>query len=71
MFVFRKIWPALFSQNTRFEIRPFALLPANSSTRAFQSIHALHKQQFCWSNTYCYLFRVAIETICERPQTSL
>ena len=26
MFVFRKIWHALFSQNTRFEIRPFALL---------------------------------------------
>ena len=28
-FVFRKIWRALFSWNTRFEIRPFALLPAN------------------------------------------
>ena len=27
MFVFRKIWRALFSCNTRFEIRPFALLP--------------------------------------------
>ena len=27
MFVFRKIWRALFSRNTRFEIRPFALLP--------------------------------------------
>ena len=26
-FVFRKIWCALFSWNTRFEIRPFALLP--------------------------------------------
>ena len=26
MFVFRKIWCALFSGNTRFEIRPFALL---------------------------------------------
>ena len=26
MFVFRKIWRALFSRNTRFEIRPFALL---------------------------------------------
>ena len=25
MFVFRKIWRALFSWNTRFEIRPFAL----------------------------------------------
>ena len=27
MFVFRKIWRALFSWNTCFEIRPFALLP--------------------------------------------
>ena len=27
MFVFRKIWRALFSWNFRFEIRPFALLP--------------------------------------------
>ena len=26
MFVFRKIWRALFSWNTRFDIRPFALL---------------------------------------------
>ena len=25
MFVFQKIWRALFSRNTRFEIRPFAL----------------------------------------------
>ena len=29
MFVFRKIWRALFSWNTRYEIRPFALLPAD------------------------------------------
>ena len=29
MFVFRKIWRALFSWNTRFEIRPFTLLPSN------------------------------------------
>ena len=27
MFFFRKIWRALFSWNTRFEIRPFTLLP--------------------------------------------
>ena len=27
MFILRKIWRALFSWNTRFEIRPFALLP--------------------------------------------
>ena len=29
MFVFRKIWRALFSCYSRFKIRPFALLPAN------------------------------------------
>ena len=29
MFVFRKIWHALFSWNTRFEIGPFALLPTS------------------------------------------
>ena len=29
MFIFRKIWRALFSWNTRFEIRPFALLQTN------------------------------------------
>ena len=29
MFVFRKIWRGLFSCNTRFEICPFASLPAN------------------------------------------
>ena len=27
MFVFRKIWRALFSWSTRFEIDPFAFLP--------------------------------------------
>ena len=30
MFVFRKIWRALFSCNTRFEIHLFAFLPTNS-----------------------------------------
>ena len=29
MFVFRKIWRALFSWNTRFEIHPSALVPKN------------------------------------------
>ena len=31
MFVFRKIWHALFSCNIRFEIRPFTLLPTYCS----------------------------------------
>ena len=38
MFVFRKIWHALFSGNTRFEIRPFALLPAISFHQKLESI---------------------------------
>ena len=29
MFVFRKLWRAFFSWNTRFEIRTFTLLPTN------------------------------------------
>ena len=28
-FVFQKTWRALFSWNTRFKIRPFAILPTN------------------------------------------
>ena len=31
MFVFWNIWRALSSRNTRFEIRPFALLPTHST----------------------------------------
>ena len=34
MFVFPKIWHALFSWNTRFEIHPFALLPSNWQKRS-------------------------------------
>ena len=33
MFVFQRTWRALFSLNTRFEIRPFALLPTKSCFR--------------------------------------
>ena len=35
MSVFRKIWHALFPYNTRFEIRPFALLPTISRHSSF------------------------------------
>ena len=39
MFVFRKIWRALFSSNTRFEIRPFALLPTKcKASKRFQNL---------------------------------
>ena len=38
LFLFRKIWRALFSWNNRFEIRPFALLPAIYS--AFENFNS-------------------------------
>ena len=41
MFVFRKICRALFSWNTRFQIRPFALLPTISSLFCKIFIHPL------------------------------
>ena len=45
MFVFRKIWRALFSCNTRFEIRPFALLP-----KKCQNFHTIGRMRlfFQW-----------------------
>ena len=36
MFVFREIWRALFSRNTGFEIRPFALLPMNLASLSLE-----------------------------------
>ena len=44
MFVFRKIWHALFSLNTRFEIRPFALLPSNYLSSINPLMHNLPKR---------------------------
>ena len=38
MFVFRKMWRALFSWNTRFEIHPFLLLPTISALHFVISI---------------------------------
>ena len=37
MFVFREIWCALFSCNSRFEIRPFALLPKTYARKKLQT----------------------------------
>ena len=42
MVVFRKICPALFILNTRFEIRPFALLPTIKLFSGKVSIFAFH-----------------------------
>ena len=45
MFVFRKIWRALFSWNTHFEIRPIALLPTKSNFLEVTSVaHSEHWQ---------------------------
>ena len=38
MFIFRKIWRALFSWNNRFGIRPFALLPTQQFNSAVNNI---------------------------------
>ena len=51
MFVFRKIWRALFSWNTRFEIRPFVLLPTNVAS--FYLLNPL--VPFVHQNSYTYL----------------
>ena len=47
MFVFRKIWRALFSWNVRFEIRPFALLPTNHQKPVIknQTVSGFHQIQ--------------------------
>ena len=38
VFVFREIWRALFFCNTRFESRPFGLLPTNNEMLCFVNI---------------------------------
>ena len=50
MFVFRKIWRALLSCYLRFEIRPFALLPANQiqQWRNSKNIWNLLKWHITW-----------------------
>ena len=44
MFVFRKVWRALFSWNTHFGIRPFALLPTSYVLDNFR--HYFHAKAF-------------------------
>ena len=46
MFVFRKIWRDLFSWNTRFEIRSFALLPATWKFRLWKDSYSVSTTQF-------------------------
>ena len=45
MFVFRKNWRDLFSWNTRFEIRPFALLPTIEFA-VIMTVNFFTKQKF-------------------------
>ena len=69
MFVFQRIWRAVLSWNTRFEVHPFALLPTKSNfkERFRFSTNAEHYSKFycllnassttlviCFVNTLCY-----------------
>ena len=49
MFAFRKILFALFSWNTRFEIRPFALLPTCCSYVTLNIFSVIFSKFFCYS----------------------
>ena len=48
MFVLWKIWHALFSWNTCFEIHPFALLPTNYQNEAAEATHYHGAIQQCY-----------------------
>ena len=52
MFVFRKIWCALFFWNTRFEIRPFAILPAIHAFMLILFFHIKISEDFLYSHGY-------------------
>ena len=51
--VLRKIWRALFPWDTRFEIRPFALLPPINPTLPTYFLHVLQGQR---SNAHVLIF---------------
>ena len=57
MFVFRKIWRALFSSYLRFEIRPFALSPTSCYNcvsiicqKMFVVLVYINKSEYCQSH---------------------
>ena len=54
MFFFRKIWHALFSCNTCFEIRHFALLPRISSSLPVECLTSEKISEK--SNRFCDIF---------------
>ena len=55
MFVFRKIWCALFSCNTCFEFRPFALLTTNC--RFFTYPVKIYFKQFDQFTKWIFIFK--------------
>ena len=55
IFVFRKIWHALFSWNTRFGIRPFAILPI-----AIWRFTKLSVIKIFWNGTFNNAFEVDV-----------
>ena len=50
MFVFRKIWRALFSWNTHFVIRPFVLLATKWTSANNLKEYKLHTHMTSWSS---------------------
>ena len=50
IFVFRKIWRALFACNRRFETRPFALFPTTTRKRRYYGLFTEREsvlEKFC------------------------
>ena len=58
MFVFQKIWLALFSLKTRIEIRPFALLPTICANN-YILLNSILKD---FLNIFHFLFQLLIKT---------
>ena len=61
MFVFQKIWRALFSGNTHLEFRPFALASTSSSEPDFNLVQVLVQNlKFAKSKDPCRCWRCYI-----------
>ena len=76
MFVFQKIWHALFSWNTRFEIRPFTLLPTKYEHLTGEEILPSNQSRIIEQVKFTYsllgkAFEKQIETIEEQGITQV
>ena len=76
MFVFQKIWHALFSWNTRFEIRPFTLLPTKYEYLTGEEILPSNQSRIIEQVKFTYsllgkAFEKQIETIEEQGITQV